>query len=179
MSHQNIKWTLHVCRNDTILWVVENEKYELLQFSSEVKIVEKLDSNLKRENSDSVQDECEDLYAGAGNCTGCPVPDTCLVNTLETGLNIATILLAILGTEQQLHRTALLFSVPRHPRELCVGVRVVSLRLHQVRQPADHACLHGHQVTMGLLLLLIEVPTCQLPHTKSYPCIYHRVGQNI
>ena len=98
MSHQNIKWTLHVCRNDTILWVVENEKYELLQFSSEVKIVEKLD--WKRENRDSVQDECEDLYAGAGNCTGCPVPDTCLVNTLETGLNIATILLAILGAEQ-------------------------------------------------------------------------------
>ena len=97
MSHQNIKWTLHVCRNDTILWVVENEKYELLQFSSQVNIFEKLDS--KRENSDSVQDECEDLYAGAGNCTGCPVPDTCLVNTLETGLNIATILLAILGPE--------------------------------------------------------------------------------
>ena len=43
MSHQNSKWTLHVCRNDTILWVVENEKYELLQFSSEVKIFEKLD----------------------------------------------------------------------------------------------------------------------------------------
>ena len=74
-----------------------------------------------------MQDECEDLYAGAGNCTGCPVPDTCLVNTLETGLNIATILLAILGAEHQLHRTALLFSVLRHPRELCVGVRVVSL----------------------------------------------------
>ena len=93
-----------------------------------------------------LQDECEDLYAGAGNCTGCPVPDTCLVNTLETGLNIATILLAILGAEHQLHRTPLLSSVLRHPRELCVGVRVVSLRLHQVRQPADHACLHGHQV---------------------------------
>ena len=46
-----------------------------------------------------MQEECEDLYAGAGNCTGCPVPDTCLVNTLETGLNIATILLAILGAE--------------------------------------------------------------------------------
>ena len=100
MSHQNIKWTLHVCRNDTILWVVENEKYELLQFSSEVKIFEKLDT--KRENRDCMQEECEDLYAGAGNCTGCPIPDTCLVNKLETGLNIATIVLAILGAEQQL-----------------------------------------------------------------------------
>ena len=146
MSHQNIKWTLHVCRNDTILWVVENEKYELLQFSSEVKIFEKLDT--KRENRDSVQEECEDLYAGAGNCTGCPIPDTCLVNKLETGLNIATIVLAILGAVQQLYSAhhALMFPVLRHPGELCVGVRVVSLRLHQVRQPADHAGLHGHQV---------------------------------
>ena len=60
----------------------------------------------KRENRDSVQEECEDLYAGAGNCTGCPIPDTCLVNTLETGLNIATIVFAILGPEQQLTSSA-------------------------------------------------------------------------
>ena len=64
-------------------------------------IFEKLDT--KRENRDIVQEECEDLYAGAGNCTGCPIPDTCLVNKLETGLNIATIVLAILGAEQQLY----------------------------------------------------------------------------
>ena len=126
MSHQNIKWTLHVCRNDTILWVVENEKYELLQFSSQVKILRNW-TGFKAGKQRQLQEECEDLYAGAGNCTGCPVPDTCLVNTLETGLNIATILLAILGAEHQLHRTPLLSSVPRHPRELCVGVCVVSL----------------------------------------------------
>ena len=72
MSHQNIKWTLHVCRNDTILWVVENEKYELLQFSSQVKIVEKLDS--KRENSDSCRRSVRTCTLGRGTARAAQSP---------------------------------------------------------------------------------------------------------